>query len=122
MIEWRSKPTEEDSVTQTAEYEPRVKTFEPSQYEQASLRAQEALSVAKHFSANPAVVDTLEALYGAMKAEPEDTLLTSDFRYLEARAERAQDLVRTYFHPSNPAVLGHLAQAREHLKIAYRKS
>ncbi len=109
-------------MTQTAEYEPRVKTFEPSQYTQASLRAQEALSVAQHFEMHPDTLTALESLHGAMGAEPEDSLLTSDYEYLEARAERVQDLVRTYFHPANPTVLGHLAQAREHLKIAYRKS
>ena len=105
-------------MTETA-YEPRVKTFEPSQYEQAALRAQEALSVAKHFKHHADVCKSLGDLYAAMSAEPEEALLASDFRYLQARCEAAQGTVRRYAHPCNPAVLGHLSTAIEQLKGAH---
>lgn len=105
-------------MTETAQYEPRVKAYEPSPFLLATSRAQEALGVAKHFQLHEDVREAIAFLHACLEAEPESTLLASDFRYLAARAERTQDLVRKHFHPSNPAVLGHLAQAREHLAIA----
>ena len=106
-------------MTETAPYEPRVKAYEPTQYAQAASRVSLALQVAEDYRLAPEVRALLTGLHATMEAEPEASLLASDFRYMQARTDTVADSIRKYFHPSNPAVLEHLAGARENLKSAY---
>ena len=106
-------------TTETAPYEPQVKAYEPSQYMQATELVRMAYNGAKAYENAPETQEALAALLGAMEAEPEDTLLASDYRYLMDRTEKVSDTVRQHFHPINAATLKELADAREHLKSAY---
>lgn len=106
----------------TTAYEPpteALKDTEPtlSAYGRAVGAVRDALGLTTAFQAHEDVTRTLRVLLAIFEAEPEADLLASDYRYLAAKLDRASDTVRANFHPTNAATLGHLAQARESLKV-----
>lgn len=76
-----------------------------------------ARSAGVTYELHPDVRLALDVLASHYEAEPEASLLRSDYRYLIAATQRAQDTVRKHFHPVNPAVLEDLSKAIEALKV-----
>jgi len=109
-------------TTETAPYEPPVKAYEPSQLLQASQSITDALVVANNFELAEPVVRGLNQLLATMDAEPEESLLKSDYGYMVGVTDRLSDTIRANFHPTNAVLLGHVSKSREHLKRSYQST